>query len=92
MTLKKRLRVGVCALVAVASVAGSAAADSSKALSDTDARAYAAAFSAVEQGDFVGAQIQAAEIEDRSLDGYLSFRALMHPTARVRPETMRCYR
>lgn len=81
MTLEQRLRVGVLSLVAAASVASVAAAGSPKALSDTDARAYAAAFQAVDQGDFVGAQIQAAEIRDRSLDGYLSFRALMHPTA-----------
>jgi hypothetical protein len=81
MTLEQRLRVGVLSLVAAATVASSAAAESPKALSDTDARAYAAAFQAVDQGDFVGAQITAAEAQDRSLDGYLSFRALMHPTA-----------
>lgn len=81
MTLKKRLRVGVLSLAAAASVASAAAAESSKALSETDARAYAAAFQAVDQGDFVGAQLEAATIEDRSLDGYLSFRALMHPNA-----------
>lgn len=82
MTLKQRLRVGVLSLAAAASVASSAgAAESPKALSDTDARAYAAAFQAVEQGDFLGAQLEAAPIQDRSLDGYLSFRALMHPTA-----------
>jgi soluble lytic murein transglycosylase-like protein len=81
MTLEKRLRVGVLSLVAAASVASAAAAGSSKALSDTDARAYAAAFQAVEQGDFVGAQLEAATIQDKSLDGYLSFRALMHPSA-----------
>lgn len=81
MTLKQRLRVGVLSLVAAASMASSAAAETPKALSDDDARAYAAAFQAVDQGDFLGAQIQAAEAKDRSLDGYLSFRALMHPTA-----------
>lgn len=81
MTLEQRLRVGVLSLVAAASVASVAAAGSPKALSDTDARAYSAAFQAVDQGDFVGAQIQASEIQDKSLDGYLSFRALMHPTA-----------
>jgi soluble lytic murein transglycosylase-like protein len=81
MTLKKRLRVGVLSLVAAASVASTAAAVQPRPLSDTDARAYAAAFQAVEQGDFVGAQIQASEIKDRSLDGYLSFWSLMHPTA-----------
>jgi soluble lytic murein transglycosylase-like protein len=81
MTLKQRLRVGVLSLVAAASLASTAAADAPKALSDDDARAYAAAFQSVDQGDFVGAQIQAAEARDRSLDGYLSYRALMHPTA-----------
>lgn len=81
MTLKKRLRVGVFSLVAAASIASVAAAGSPKALSDTDARAYASAFQAVEQGDFLGAQLQAAEIQDKSLTGYLSFGALMHPTA-----------
>lgn len=81
MTLKKRLRVGVFSLVAAASIAGASAAETPKALSDADARAYAAAFEAVEQGDFLGAQLQAAEIKDKSLAGYLSFGALMHPTA-----------
>ena len=81
MTLQKRLRVGVLSLFAAASIASSAAAGSAKALSESDARAYAAAFQAVDQGDFVGAQLHAAEIKDRSLDGYISFRALMHPTA-----------
>ena len=81
MTLAKRLCVGACSLVAVASVAASAAAESPKALTDTDARAYAAAFQAVDQGDFVGAELQAADIQDKSLAGYLSFGALMHPTA-----------
>ena len=81
MTLKKRLRVGVFSLVAAASIASQAAAESPKALSDTDANAYASAFEAVDQGDFLGAELQAAEIKDKSLSGYLSFRALMHPTA-----------
>lgn len=81
MTLQKRLRVGVLSLVAAVSVAGVAVAGPPKALSDTDARAYAQAFQAVDQGDFLGAQLQAAEIGDKSLTGYLSFSALMHPTA-----------
>ncbi|ODT86662.1 lytic transglycosylase domain-containing protein [Phenylobacterium sp. SCN 70-31] len=81
MTLKKRLRVGALSLFAAASFAATAAVAQPRPLSDTDARAYTAAFQAVEQGDFVGAQLQASEIQDRSLDGYLSFRALMHPTA-----------
>ncbi|WP_296457209.1 lytic transglycosylase domain-containing protein [Phenylobacterium sp.] len=62
-------------------MASVAVADSTKALSDDDARAYAAAFEAVDQGDFLGAELTAAEIHDKSLAGYISFRALMHPTA-----------
>ena len=81
MTLTKRLRVGVFSLVVAAFVTSNAGAASPKALSDLDANAYTSAFHAVEQGDFLGAQIQAAEIKDKSLSGYLSFRALMHPTA-----------
>ena len=82
MTLQKRLRVGVLSLVAAASFATLAvAAESPKALSDTDARAYAAAFQAMDEGDFLGAELQAAEIQDKSLTGYLSYRALMHPSA-----------
>lgn len=83
MTLEKRLRAGVFALslVAAASVSSLAWAGSPKALSDTDAQAYAAAFQAMEEGDFVGAELSAAEIQDKSLSGYLSYRALMHPKA-----------
>ena len=47
-------------LVAAASVSSLAWAGSPKALSDTDARAYAAAFQAMEEGDFVGAVVNAA--------------------------------
>ena len=81
MTLTKRLRAGVFSLVAATLITSLAAAASPKALSDTDANAYASAFEAVEQGDFLGAELQATEIKDKSLSGYLSFRALMHPTA-----------
>jgi soluble lytic murein transglycosylase-like protein len=81
MTLFKRLCVGVCALATAASLAATAAAQPAKALSDADARAYAAAFKAIDDGDLLGAQLQATEIEDQSLAGYISFGALMHPSA-----------
>ena len=81
MTLAKRLRVGVLSLVAAASISTLAWAGTPKALSDSDARAYAAAFQAMEDGDFLGAELQAAEIQDKTLTGYLSYRALMHPSA-----------
>jgi soluble lytic murein transglycosylase-like protein len=92
MTLNKRLRVGaahwVCAFACSAAIAGAAApslawAEAPQALSSDDARAYAAAFEATERGDFIDAQMQSADVKDRSLLGYLSFRELMHPTAHV---------
>jgi soluble lytic murein transglycosylase-like protein len=83
MTLKQRLRAGAIALACSASIAGSAAAEAPRALSSDDARAYAAAFEATERGDFIDAQVQSAEVKDRSLVGYLSFHALMHPTAHI---------
>lgn len=81
MTLVQRLCVGVSALVFAASIAATAAADNLKPLSERDAKAYAAAFQAADAGDFVGAQLEVAEVKDKSLLGYLSFRQLMHPTA-----------
>ncbi|MGA0604557.1 lytic transglycosylase domain-containing protein [Phenylobacterium sp. VNQ135] len=80
MTLAKRLCVGAAALL-MSGWAGQALADSARPLSDRDARAYRAAFAAADQGDFVGAQLELAEVRDSSLLGYLSFRQLMHPTA-----------
>lgn len=81
MTLEKRLRAGFLALFAATAFCGVAMAESPKALSETDARAYAAAFDAVEQGDFVGAELAASDTQDKSLAGYLYYGALMHPTA-----------
>ena len=87
MTLKKRLagRVAIlaCTAAITASAAASARAEGLAALSPTDAKAYSAAFDATERGDFIDAQMQATEVQDRSLLGYLSFRQLMHPTAHV---------
>ena len=88
MTLNKRLWAGVLALVCSASIAGTAAPSFARgeaplALSSDDAHAYSAAFDATERGDFIDAQMQTAAVKDRSLLGYLSFHALMHPTAHV---------
>lgn len=80
MTLMTRMRIAARAVVLIAAIAGQAAA-APQALSPWDVRRYTAAFAAVEQGDFIGAQVQAAEIKDESLEGHLSFRRLMHPTA-----------
>lgn len=83
MTLKKRLQATALAFVCTASIAGTAAAEAPPALSSDDAKAYAAAFEATDRGDFIGAQMSSAVVQDRSLEGYLSFHALMHPTAHV---------
>lgn len=81
MPLKKRLQIGTAALACAAAVVSAAQAAAPAALSPDDARRYAAAFEASDRGDFIDAQMQAAEIRDKSLVGYLSFRQLMHPTA-----------
>ncbi|HEY8002976.1 MAG TPA: lytic transglycosylase domain-containing protein [Phenylobacterium sp.] len=88
MTLKKRLAGRAAMLACAAAIAGAALptlarAEAPQALSTDDARAYAAAFDATERGDFIDAQMQTAEVKDRSLLGYLSFHELMHPTAHV---------
>jgi len=81
MTLTKRLQFGVSALVCSAAIATTSGAATPQALSATDAQRYAAAFEATDRGDFIEAQMQTVEVQDKSLLGYLSFRALMHPTA-----------
>ena len=83
MTLNKRLRAGAIAFACSASIASAAAAEAPPALSTDDARAYAAAFDATDRGDFIDAQMQSAAVKDHSLEGYLSFHQLMHPTAHV---------
>lgn len=81
MTLKKRLRAGMSILACAAAISTAAAAETPHALSSDDADRYVAAFQDVERGDFIDAQMKAADIKDKSLLGYLSFRQLMHPTA-----------
>jgi soluble lytic murein transglycosylase-like protein len=81
MTLTKRLQFGVSILACSAAIASASGAATPRALSAGDARAYAAAFEATDRGDFIEAQMQTVEVQDKSLLGYLSFRALMHPTA-----------
>ena len=81
MTLMKRLQLGVSAFACLAAIATASAAATPQALSTTDAQRYAAAFEATDRGDFIEAQMQTVEVQDKSLLGYLSFRALMHPTA-----------
>ncbi|WP_374570021.1 lytic transglycosylase domain-containing protein [Phenylobacterium sp.] len=80
MTLLTRMRSVAGAALLIAGIASQAAA-APQALSPWDARRYAAAFASVEQGDFIGAQMQLAEIKDQSLTGELTFHQLMHPSA-----------
>jgi soluble lytic murein transglycosylase-like protein len=72
-----------CAAAIVVGFSHPARAEMPLALSAEDARAYSAAFAATERGDFIDAQMQATNAHDQSLQGYLSFRELMHPTAHV---------
>jgi len=81
MTLMKRLQLGVSTFACLAAIATASAAATPQALSTTDAQRYAAAFEATDRGDFIEAQMQTVDVQDKSLLGYLSFRALMHPTA-----------
>jgi soluble lytic murein transglycosylase-like protein len=71
----------IAALVVIGATTASAAHAAPQALSPWDAQRYAAAFEAVDQGDFIGAEMQISEIKDRSLAGHLALRQLMHPTA-----------
>lgn len=82
MTTKTRLRLAALAFLCAASLATSAVAGP-QALSPWDVARYKAAFAAVDRGDFIEAQIQAAEIKDKSLAGHLAFRKLMHPSHRA---------
>src|SRR5258705_1946268 len=81
MTLTKRLQLGVSILACSAAIASASGAATPQALSATDAQKYAAAFEATDRGDFIEAQMQTVDVQDKSLLGFLSFRALMHPTA-----------
>ena len=80
MTQTKRVRIAALALIC-ATIAGKALAGSPQVLTPADAQAYARAFEAVDRGDFIDATMQAVEISDPSLSGYVTYRGLMHPTA-----------
>lgn len=82
MRLAKRLRLATAAFVCVLGLApATTAATLLQPLSPADAAHYAAAFAASARGDFIGAEMQAVDIHDRSLVGYLTYDQLMHPTA-----------
>ena len=81
MTLRKRLLLGGAVVSLAAAIAAAAAAATPQALSPDDVQHYVAAFGDVDRGDFIDAQMQTAQVQDKSLLGYLSFSQLMHPTA-----------
>ena len=74
---RKGMRIAVLAMICSA-IAGTTKA-APLALSPWDAQRYAAAFDAVDRGDFIDAEMQSSEIKDRSLAGHLAFRQLMRP-------------
>ena len=77
MRRRKGMRIAVLTMICAAIAGNSHAAP--MALSPWDAKRYAAAFDAVDRGDFIDAEMQTAEIKDRSLAGHLAFRQLMRP-------------
>lgn len=82
MRLAKRLQLATAALVCALGMSQAAtAAPTLQPLSAADAAHYAAAFAACTRGDFIDAQMQTVDIQDRSLVGYLAYDQLMHPTA-----------
>lgn len=81
MRARKGMRIAVLTMICSA-IAGTTNA-APQALSPWDAKRYAAAFDAVDRGDFIDAEMQTSEIKDRSLTGHLAFRQLMHPGGHV---------
>jgi len=85
MTQNKRRHVAVIALLGAlmfgATSATPALAAAPQALTSADAEHYAAAFDAVDRGDYIDAAMQAVDIGDPTLSGYITYRQLMHPTA-----------
>lgn len=80
MIFKTRLRAVALAATCIVALCGTAEA-SPKSLSQSDADNYAAAFAATERGDFIGAQMFAAQIADEALKGHLQRLQLLHPSA-----------
>jgi soluble lytic murein transglycosylase-like protein len=85
MRQNKRRHVALLALLGAllfgAAPATPALAAAPQALSPADAEHYAAAFDAVDRGDYIDAAMQAVDISDPTLAGYITYRQLMHPTA-----------
>ena len=81
MRAAQRLQVAGAAFISALALASAAQATNLKPLSAADTARYAAAFAAASQGDFIDAQMNAAELNDRSLEGYLAYDQLMHPSA-----------
>ncbi|MDP3748585.1 MAG: lytic transglycosylase domain-containing protein [Phenylobacterium sp.] len=79
--MQARNGIQVAVLAGIFAAFAQTAVAAPKVLSDSDAQRYAAAFAAVEDGDFIDAGLQAAQAKDQSLAGHLAFRQLMHPTA-----------
>jgi soluble lytic murein transglycosylase-like protein len=79
--LRRRAAAAVLALVGSTLLAGPALAAPPllKALTSTDAAAYAAAFNAEAAADFSAAADALAEVSDKSLIGYVDFERLMSP-------------
>jgi soluble lytic murein transglycosylase len=74
----KVFRAAVSAIAAAAILTQPALAGPPRALSQTDAAIYQAAFAAVRNGDFKTAEKRVQRADDKSLLGYVQFEKLMH--------------
>ena len=81
MRVAKRLQIAAAAFLSLLALSQAAQAASLKPLSADDAIRYSAAFTAASEGDFIAAQMNMVELKDRSLEGYIAYDQLMHPTA-----------
>ncbi|MCI3135543.1 lytic transglycosylase domain-containing protein [Phenylobacterium aquaticum] len=80
MTASWRIRIVALAMICTG-FSGAAVAATPQVLSPADAQHYAAAFESVDRGDYIDAAMQGIEITDPTLNGYITYRQLMHPTA-----------
>lgn len=80
MTASWPIRIMALAMICTG-LSGGALAATPQVLTPADAQHYAAAFDSVDRGDYIDAAMQGIEISDPALNGYITYRQLMHPTA-----------
>ena len=89
--LRKLAALVALAAFATAGSAGAATGDPVRALSSSDANAYATAFQYAAQGDFDSAEQATTRAADKSLLGYIQFQKLMWPATRATYEDLKSW-